>query len=100
LTLGELVRDARKHRQTSQKDLASKLKNRDGEPISPQYLNDIELDRRMPPEYLVTQLAQRLGLDADLLHAMAGQLPMSAKRHSPERVAEAMKAFRRKLDGS
>lgn len=97
MTFGEVVRDARKQKQISQKDLATRLRNRDEEPISPQYLNDIELDRRVPPEYLVTQIAQRLQLDPDLLHALAGQLPTNLKRHSPQKVAEAMKAFRKSL---
>jgi len=97
MTFGEVVREARKAKQESQKDLAGRLRNRDQEPISPQYLNDIELDRRVPPEYLVTQLAQRLGIDADLLHALAGQLPSNVKRHSPQKVAQAMKAFRKSL---
>ena len=51
VTLGEVVRTARKERQVSQKELATRLKNKDGDAISPQYLNDIELDRRIPPEY-------------------------------------------------
>jgi transcriptional regulator with XRE-family HTH domain len=97
LPIGELVREARKHKQMSQKDLAGRLKNKDGDPISPQYLNDIELDRRVPPEYLLSQIAQKLQLDTDVLHALAGQMPATAKRHSPAKVAEAMKAFRQKL---
>ncbi len=99
--LGEVIRDARKQKQVSQRDLAGRLKNKDGEAISAQYLNDIELERRVPPEYLVAQLAQKLDLDADLLHALAGQFPSNVgRRHSPERVAAAMKAFRKSLEKS
>jgi transcriptional regulator with XRE-family HTH domain len=97
LAIGELVREARKNKQMSQRDLAGRLKNKDGDSISPQYLNDIELDRRVPPEYLLSQIAQKLQLDADVLRAIAGQMPAAARRHSPEKVAEAMKAFRQKL---
>lgn len=101
MALGDLVRDARKQLQLSQKDFAGRLRNKDGESISPQYLNDIELNRRVPPEYLLTQLAQKLDVDEDLLRALAGQFPSSAgKRHSPEKLALALKAYRRSLEKS
>jgi len=43
----------------SQKELAGKIKKEDGLPISAQYLNDIEHDRRNPPsEFLIAQIAE------------------------------------------
>src|SRR5437867_850881 len=57
MTFGGAIREARRVLGVSQKDLAAQLKKEDGTPISPQYLNDIELDRRLPPPYLIEQLA-------------------------------------------
>ena len=42
MTFGTLVAQTRKSMGLSQKQLASKSKKENGEPISPQYLNDIE----------------------------------------------------------
>ena len=42
-----------------QKQLAALIKKDDGRPISPQYLNDLEHDRRHPPsEVLLSQFAR------------------------------------------
>jgi transcriptional regulator with XRE-family HTH domain len=46
---GTLISEARRSKGLSQKDLAAKVKKEDGQAISPQYLNDIEHDRRNPP---------------------------------------------------
>ena len=61
LTFGQYIADARKRAGLSQKDLAAKLQKEDGDSISPQYLNDIEHDRRnAPSEHLLDQLADLL----------------------------------------
>ena len=75
----------------------------DGSPISPQYLNDIERDRRNPPgDHLLEQLARALDMDKDYLYFLAGKFPSDVRSGSsnPKQVAEAFKAFRRTLRGS
>ena len=58
-TFGRIIAEARKGLGISQKDLAAKTRKEDGTPISPQYLNDIEHDRRDPPgEYICTALIE------------------------------------------
>ena len=83
----------------SQKELAGRLKKEDGQPISPQYLNDIEHDRRNPPsEFLIAQIAHVLSLDKDVLCLAAGTIPQDLKKMAtadPEKVEEAFRAFRR-----
>jgi len=84
----------------TQKELAAKLKKDDGTPISPQYLNDIEHDRRgAPPDGLLKQLGKTLNLDSDLLAYLAGRLPENLVDHrtDPSQVVEAFKAFRQKI---
>ena len=83
----------------SQKDLAAKVKKEDGQPISAQYLNDIEHDRRNPPsEFLIAQMANLLGIDKDALCLAAGTIPQDLKKMAgaqPETVEQAFKAFRK-----
>src|ERR1022692_2542444 len=100
-TFGTMVAEARRAVGMSQKELASKVKKDDGQAISPQYLNDVERDRRNPPnEYLIVQIAAVLKLDKDLLCLAAGTIPDDLKKLAathPEQVEEAFKAFRKKV---
>lgn len=97
MTFGQIVADARKKACLSQKDLAARITKEDGTPISPQYLNDIERDRRNPPsEYLIGQFARVLGIPENYLYYMVDQLPptMRDRNRPPEDVERAFVAFR------
>jgi transcriptional regulator with XRE-family HTH domain len=98
-TFGTIISEARRAVLMSQKDLAGKLKKEDGQPISAQYLNDIEHGRRNPPsEFLIAQIASILKLDKDVLCLVAGTIPKDLKKMAstqPEKVEEAFKVFRR-----
>jgi transcriptional regulator with XRE-family HTH domain len=100
-----VIATARKGARISQKELAARILKEDGTPISPQYLNDLERDRRNPPsEAMLLQLAAELRLAPEYLSFVAGQLPGDLRRlggagESPERVAAAFQAFRRALKG-
>jgi transcriptional regulator with XRE-family HTH domain len=101
-TFGRIVATARKNLGISQKDLAAKIRKEDGEPISPQYLNDIEHDRRNPPsEPMMGEFAKHLNLSKEYLIAAAGMLPTDVRKGltgaDPERVAKAFTAFRKAL---
>lgn len=98
-SFGQVIADARKEAGLSQKDLAARITKEDGTPISPQYLNDIEHDRRNPPsEHIMRQFADKLDLSLDYLFYLAGQLPGDVPSgRKPEEIAEAFKAFRRVL---
>ncbi len=99
VTFGSYIAAARKKIQLSQKQLAEKiLREEDERPISPQYLNDIERDRRSPTsDHLIQQFAKVLKIDADYLHYLSGKLPedMRAKNLSEEAVREVFTAFRK-----
>lgn len=43
--------------------------------LSAQYLCDIEAARRLPPRETRERLAEAIGVSADALHALAGELP-------------------------
>jgi transcriptional regulator with XRE-family HTH domain len=100
MSFGQAIAEARKKAGLSQKDLAARIKKDDGTPISPQYLNDIEHDRRNPPAgKLLEQLARELGLSPDYLSYLAGELPADVRTmpSPPDKVEAAFKAFRRAL---
>ncbi|HEY3411734.1 MAG TPA: helix-turn-helix transcriptional regulator [Armatimonadota bacterium] len=100
MAFGKVIAAARKAKLLSQKDLAARLMKDDGKPISPQYLNDIEHDRRNPPsEDLLRQIAVLLDLDVEYLCFLAGQLPSDIRDIAVDQgqVREAFKAFRRSL---
>jgi ribosome-binding protein aMBF1 (putative translation factor) len=96
-TFGRAISQARKARGWSQKELAQKILRE--EAISPQYLNDIEHDRRSPSsDWMVQQFADVLGIEADWLYYLAGKFPadLRERKLSQQEVAKAMVAFRGK----
>lgn len=100
MSFGRMLADARKKANFSQKELAAKIKKEDGQPISAQYLNDIEHDRRNPPSsHLLEQFARELNTPAEYLYYLAGELPADLKgaETNQERVVAAYQAFRREL---
>lgn len=97
-TFGEAISEARKKLGWSQKELASKILREDEDAISPQYLNDIEHNRRNPSsDHMVQQFTDVLKIDADWLYYLAGKFPADVrqKKMSQQEVSQAMVAFRR-----
>jgi transcriptional regulator with XRE-family HTH domain len=97
-TFGRAIADARKNIGLTQKELAAKVLREDGCAISPQYLNDIERDRRSPSsDHIVQQFAQALELDADYLHYLNGRFPEPERQEklTADQFKESMLAFRR-----
>ena len=102
MPFGQIIADARKKVGLSQKELAERIKKEDGESISPQYLNDIERDRRNPlSEFLVSQFAKELKLSKDYLLLAAGTVPTEIKEKlgdsDPAAVDKAFQAFRKQI---
>lgn len=98
LTFGSVVAAARKEMGLNQKQLAEKILREDGEAISPQYLNDIERDRRSPSsDHLLREFAKALKLEADYLHYLNGRFPETERREklTPQQFEKAMVAFRK-----
>ena len=99
MTFGLAISKARKTLGLSQKELAARImKEEEAGPISPQYLNDIEHDRRSPSSgHLIRQFASILNIPEDYLYALAGRLPddLRPDASTPAKVVEAFAAFRR-----
>ena len=103
-TFGKVIADARKARGMGLRELAEKIKKDDGEPISLQYLNDIEHGRRNPPtEMMIRQLAKALGIpeQGEYLLILANSVPEQDQKlirnSDPQQVTDAWQAFRKKL---
>ena len=62
--------------------------------VSPTHLSDVENDRRVPSEELLTKMASYLELDLDELLAAAGRVPEEARRFM-ENNPQAVSLFRR-----
>jgi transcriptional regulator with XRE-family HTH domain len=100
VAFGEVIAEARKKLDLTQKELATRIRKEDGEPISPQYLNDLERNRRNPPsELLIREFARELRLPEEYLLYVAGTFPEDARDSAatPEQVEAAFRAFRRTL---
>lgn len=103
-SFGRAIASARKELELSQKDLANRILKEDGAPITPQYLNDIEHDRRSPSsDHMVQQFASVLapvsGMTAHVLYWLAGRVPgdIDRTKASPEKIEKAFMAFRKEL---
>jgi transcriptional regulator with XRE-family HTH domain len=70
--LGDVINQARRARRWSLRQLAAQVHKEDRTPISPQYLNDIELNRRIPAPHVLRELAHLLALDEDHMLMLAG----------------------------
>lgn len=100
MTFGKVIAEARKKLKLSQKDLAALIIKEDGQAISPQYLNDIERDRRNPTsDFLTEQFAKVLNVPVEILCYHAGELPADIKgiKADDKNVIAAYKAFRKAL---
>jgi transcriptional regulator with XRE-family HTH domain len=94
MTFGSIIAEERKKAKLSQKELAVLVKKEDGTSISPQYLNDIERDRRNPTsDLLIEQFAAALKIDPGRLYYFAKRIPEDVKP-TPENEANFVKAFR------
>ncbi|MBN2500057.1 MAG: helix-turn-helix transcriptional regulator [Anaerolineales bacterium] len=92
MNLGQYIINKRKEQGINQKDLAEKMD------ISPQYLNDIEHNRRNPQtKELLEKFSQHLDIDLDYLQYLAGIIPedIQEMKLPEDKVIEIMKAFRK-----
>jgi len=75
-TFGQRIREARKFAGVSQKEVAERFRRADGRRVLPPFLNDLEFDRRYPPEDTVIEhLAATLKTPANILYFYAERVP-------------------------
>ena len=98
-TFGQVITEARKKAGLTQKEVAEQLRREDGRKVLPPFLNDLEHDRRYPPENaVIEQLANILDISPDVLYFYAKRLPGDVTRDADDnQVEEAYRAFRKAL---
>src|SRR4051794_8409056 len=74
-TLGEVIRRARKDKNLTLRDLASRLD------LHYAYLSDVESGRRTPSEDVLKDIAKHLRLDFEYIMALAGRLGERGNRY-------------------
>ena len=97
-TFGGVIAAERKKAGLSQKQLAEAIQREEGGSISPQYLNDIEHDRRSPSsDHMIKEFARVLKLSENYLYYLAGRLPAQVRRSgvTSSEVDRWVAAFRR-----
>jgi transcriptional regulator with XRE-family HTH domain len=103
MTFGRAIAAARKAKGLSQKELAASVLKEEGEGcISPQYLNDIEHDRRSPTsDHLIRQFARVLDEDEGYLFVLAGKIPddLRQKVRDRDKVVSGFANFRKNISG-
>jgi transcriptional regulator with XRE-family HTH domain len=100
---GEVIAEARRKANLTQRQLAAMIKTEEGRGISGPYLNDIEHSLRHPPRgFLLQQFAKVLDLDVDLLYFLAHQMPFDIdfSKVSDERAVAAYGIFRKMMSGN
>lgn len=101
MSFGQAISKARKTKGMSQKELATLVvKDEDGGAISPQYLNDIEHDRRSPTsDHLIKQFAKVLDEDEGYLFVLAGKIPDDLRKQATNRdqVVSSFANFRKSI---
>jgi transcriptional regulator with XRE-family HTH domain len=101
-TFGQVIREARKLVGLTQKAVAEQLQRGDGRKVLPPYLNDLEHDRRYPPEDpVIEQLATILNLSSDVLYFYARRVPPDVRHDATDgEVEAAYRAFRRVIENA
>lgn len=100
MIFGEVIRQERHRLGLSQKDLAALVFKDNGEPITQQYLNDIEHGRRnAPPPALIEQFAKALNLEPEFLYYLAGEIPAewTTLQRDRKRIVAGYRALYREL---
>jgi transcriptional regulator with XRE-family HTH domain len=98
-TFGQAVIALRREQGLNQRELAARIQREDGAgTISPQYLSDIEHDRRSPSsDHMMEEIARALQADTAFLSFLAGQLPAELRdiQLDPMRLRAAIAAFQK-----
>ena len=95
--LGKMIKEARLARRLTLRRLTAQVMKEDGNPISPQYLFDIEEHHRMPAPHVLRELARVLDLEYDRLLAAAGAAEVVVREYltaHPEQSEAVIKLFR------
>jgi transcriptional regulator with XRE-family HTH domain len=99
MTFGQVLAEARRKHGWNLRKTAALVLKEDGEPITFQYLSELENDRRNPPsDYLIEQLANALQIPPAILYIKARRFPPNCDTDDVYQADAALKAMYNKLE--
>jgi transcriptional regulator with XRE-family HTH domain len=94
LTFGKIILAARKKKGLILRECAALIIKEDNTPITFQYLNELENDRRTPSEHIIKQISSVLDIPVEYLYVYAEMFPKGIKKHgSQDKIVTAFKTF-------
>lgn len=99
ITFGKIVYNARKSKNLNLRECAALIFKDDSNPISFQYLNNLEKDRKNPPsEYIIDQISEVLDIPLEVLYFYAEIFPKNINKNIDQnKIIKAYKHFVRSL---
>ncbi len=93
-SFGKIILEARKKKGLILRECAALIIKEDGKPITFQYLNELENDRRTPSEHIIKQLSLVLDIPVEYLYVYAEMFPKGINKHaSQDKIVTAFKTF-------
>lgn len=93
-TFGKIILEARRKKGLILRECAALILKEDNTPISFQYLNELENDRRTPSEHIIKQLSAVLDIPVEYLYVYAEMFPKGIRKHADqEQIVSAFKTF-------
>jgi len=90
MMFGQVIAKLRREKNLQLKELAALVKREDGQPVSFQYISDLEHGRRpAPSDHLIDEFARAFGVSRQFLYLQARRLPSDFKPPADEKVADA-----------
>lgn len=84
-TFGTVISEARKNKKLNLRECAALILKEDNKPISFQYLNDLENDRRnSPSEHIIKQISKALEIPIEVLYFHAKIFPKYTNNNASE----------------
>jgi transcriptional regulator with XRE-family HTH domain len=98
-TFGKIILEARRKKGLNLRECAALILKEDSTPISFQYLNDLENNRRKPPsEHIIEQISAVLDIPVEFLYFYAEIFPKGLNKNADqEKIVAAYKNFVKSL---
>ena len=94
ITFGKIILKARKKKGLILRECAALILKEDNTPITLQYLNELENDRKTPSEHIIKQLSVVLDIPVEYLYVYAEMFPKGIRKQADqEQIVAAFKAF-------
>lgn len=94
ITFGKIVLEARKKKGYTLRECGELILKEDKTPITFQYLNDVENNRRTPSEHIIKQISTVLDIPVEYLYVHAEMFPKGIRKYaSQDEIVTAFRTF-------